>query len=953
MKSQASGSRGGSQPSAQPIRAGRGRGSDGARPPAMPPSTHVAGPSSSSFSRTSRLGSELDQRLTLQAQEPQVAPAPAPKPQTAASSKALKVKFAPRPGYGTFGARCVIRANHFLVELEDRDLYHYDVSITPEVTSRGVNRAVMKELLNVNGKTHFNDRKPAYDGRKGFYTAGALPFTSKDFVVKLIDKDGTGATRRKDREFKVSVKLASKTVINHLRQFLQCKLEEAPHETIQVLDVVLRETPSKTCTVVGRSFFSSKLGQKSEIGFGVECWKGFYQSLRPTQMGMSLNMDVSATSFYESIPVINFVVKYLNLGDPIRAASRTFSDSDRIKLKKVLRGVKVDVLHGEAKRYKITGITSVPTNKLTFASGDKKQEFVVHYFQEKYNISLRYASWPSLQSGNDSKPIFLPMELCKIVEGQRYSKKLNERQITALLREACKRPRETEERIRKIASFNDAESDKLAKEFEVDLKKEFGVDVKKELVTIYARVLPPPVLKYNDSGKDRTIRPHIGRWNMINAKMYNGAAVKFWTCLNFSSLNTQVASSFCRDLIGMCRSKGMDVNPCPILPIWSSSPYQIENALSAVHRACCDEQKPLELLIIILPDFTGTYGRIKRVCETELDIVSQCCQPKQARKCNPQYLENVALKINVKSGGRNTVLEDAIQRRIPLLSDIPTIIFGADVTHPQPGEDSSPSIAAVVASMDWPAVTTYRGLVSAQNHREEIIQDLYKIEQDPKKGSVHSGMIRELLFAFKRSTNHKPGRIIFYRDGVSEGQFSQVLLCEIDAIRKACQSIEESYLPPITFIIVQKRHHTRFFPTNSAQTDKSGNVLPGTVVDRMICHPSEHDFYLCSHAGIQGTSRPVHYHVLYDENRFNADTLQMLTNSLCYTYARCTRSVSVAPPAYYAHLAAFRARYYIEGEGGGGSDNGSGKGSGVRKEAAPVRPLPPICPNVKNVMFYC
>ncbi|RXI04746.1 hypothetical protein DVH24_039020 [Malus domestica] len=37
--------------------------------------------------------------------------------------------------------------------------------------------------------------------------------------------------------------------------------------------------------------------------------------------------------------------------------------------------------------------------------------------------------------------------------------------------------------------------------------------------------------------------------------------------------------------------------------------------------------------------------------------------------------------------GRNTV---AIQRRIPLVSDIPAIIFGADVTHPQLGKYSSP-----------------------------------------------------------------------------------------------------------------------------------------------------------------------------------------------------------------------------------------------------------------------
>lgn len=47
-------------------------------------------------------------------------------------------------------------------------------------------------------------------------------------------------------------------------------------------------------------------------------------------------------------------------------------------------------------------------------------------------------------------------------------------------------------------------------------------------------------------------------------------------------------------------------------------------------------------------------------------------------------------------GGRNTVLLDAISCRIPLVSDIPTIIFGADVTHPENGEESSPSIAAVM-----------------------------------------------------------------------------------------------------------------------------------------------------------------------------------------------------------------------------------------------------------------
>lgn len=107
---------------------------------------------------------------------------------------------------------------------------------------------------------------------------------------------------------------------------------------------------------------------------------------------------------------------------------------------------------------------------------------------------------------------------------------------------------------------------------------------------------------------------------------------------------------------------------------------------------------------------------------------------------------------------------------------------------------------------------------------------------------------------------------IFCSDGVSEGQFSQVLLYEIDSIRKvfscltrfsrfrfmrllaiwyawcvcnaccswsfcqACASLQDGYLPTITFVVVQKRHHTRLFPENHRardQTDRSGNILPG------------------------------------------------------------------------------------------------------------------------------
>ena len=50
------------------------------------------------------------------------------------------------------------------------------VTITPEVTSRGVNRAVMEQLVKLYRESHLGKRLPAYDGRKSLYTAGPLPF---------------------------------------------------------------------------------------------------------------------------------------------------------------------------------------------------------------------------------------------------------------------------------------------------------------------------------------------------------------------------------------------------------------------------------------------------------------------------------------------------------------------------------------------------------------------------------------------------------------------------------------------------------------------------------------------------------------------------------------------------------------------------------------------------------
>lgn len=951
-----------SQPSPVPSHAGRGRGrgqnptvAAAAPPPspnapavtAPPPPRSAAAPSpgnappptapataASSSTAVESLSSVVEKQLTL-----------------AAPSSARAYRIPDRPGYGKAGRRIQVRANHFQVQVAERDLYHYDVSFKPEIISKYVCRKVISLLIQMHRESMLGNRIPAYDGRKSLFSAGPFPFESKDFMIKLEDDDESGsstapAKTKRVREYKVTIRFASKTDVHHLNQFLNRRQLDCPYETIQALDVVLRATPTEMYNVVGRLFYHPFLGETGTLGSGTEYWRGYYQSLRPTQMGLSLNIDVSANAYYEPIPVIHFINKHFNFD--IR---RPLSDQARVKIRKSLKGVRVECNHGQnIRRYRVAGVTKESLKDLTFLDGHGTKKSVVEYFHEQYNIMFQYLSLPALQAGSDTKPIYLPMEVCHIVAGQRYTKRLNEEQVSALLKATCQRPRERENNIKQVVRQSNFNADQIV--------RQFGIQVRGDPALIDARVLTPPMLLYHQSGKESRVEPRMGQWNMIDKKMIKGGNVQYWTCLNLSmNVSDDMAGKFCDHLAVMCTTKGMQFNRTPLLRVTHGQPNQVENVLVNLNKQCMSKlantNGRLQLLIIILPDVKGSYGKIKRICETELGIVSQCCQPRQiVKSSNKQYLENVALKINVKVGGSNTVLNDAIAKQIPHVSDKATLILGADVTHPQPGEDSSPSIAAVVGCMDWPWVTKYRGVVSAQPHREEIIQDLFKSYHDPNRGAVYSGIIRDLLMAFRRSTNRKPDRIIFYRDGVSEGQFSQVLLHEMDAIRKACGSLQAEYFPPVTFVVVQKRHHTRLFPFEHGrrdQTDRSGNIMPGTVVDTSICHPREFDFYLNSHAGIQGTSRPTHYHVLYDENNFTADELQNFTNSLCYTYARCTRSVSIVPPAYYAHLAAFRARCYIEGQV---SDADSSTETGGRRANFQVV-LPSVKDNVADVMFFC
>ncbi|RYO97065.1 hypothetical protein DL765_011363 [Monosporascus sp. GIB2] len=886
--------------------------------------------------------------------------------------------FPCRPAFGTNGKEVILWANYFKLNVPANELYQYAIEVTP----------VRKEGT----KAQPRDAK----GRKLHYIVNmalerigkGVPLVSefKSQVVSLkplsLPEDNTVTVNytieNKDDQYNVKFNgpkfIDMPQLLNYLRTMRDptgdTSFPKFP-SAVDAISVIIGHSARASAAVasIGRSryFPLDRDDQRFSLGpidFNTVI-RGYFQSARPATGRLLLNANVTHGVFRPAGRVSDLMKDY-DLRDSgslhnlhkclskLRARV-TFlpekgTSGKKGKKPSGMARTGEKTITGLATRY--DGSSGEPKPKVANSgAGPHGVQFylrapapaglpadayisVADYFEKRYGKQVD-RNLPVINVGTQTRPVYMPAELVEVIPGQPLRRKTNPAETAKMILSACRSPFANATSLTTIG--------RMCLQLDANPKlNEFGISVDKQLLTVKGRELVQPRVMY--SGKQEA-PVNQGSWNMRNVRVVkSGRKITKWSFIHIDPRDNDEVVNVMGKWVTFMQSMGVAIESRSLNArgINVSTRGQFINNLRQAFQGL-KAQNPDFVFVVLPRQDTPIYNVVKTLGDVEFGYPTVCVVRRNLIKNggSPQYFANVALKVNLKMGGTNHKLGDDVS----IIKDGKTMVVGYDVTHPtnlSGNADNLPSLVGLVASIDkdlgqWPASAW------AQAGRVEMLDK-----------NLEDAFVERLRLWQRHNQNRLPENIIIFRDGVSEGQFEQVLTKELPYMRAACKSTYPAKASPkISLVVSVKRHQTRFYPTDKNHMTNSRNITNGTVVDRGVTQAHIWDFFLTAHQALQGTARPAHYTVLLDEifrsmvGADAANALERVTHEMCYLFGRATKAVSICPPAYYADILCTRQRVYMADLFERADDNQS-VSSDSRARLMGAR----IHPRLKDTMYY-
>ena len=583
-------------------------------------------------------------------------------------------------GGGRSGRPIQLRANFLPVKLPTDGEYHlYDTDIREKGRKSGEGYIkserpkIIQAVVKLYEKENPSGPKLVFDrAGQNVYSRRLIPGIDKGckrYNLQFTTDNG------KEKEFVVDIKYAAAVSLYDLNEALEGRNTEIPYHTMQAIEVVLQQLPKTRTVQVRSSFFDYPSGRGKDLGGGVQMWNGSFVSIRPTQWKMMLNVNTCGAGFYKPQPVVEFLCEFQSSQNtPTR-----LDEKQRKKFAKEMNGIKIEPTHVKRKPRKCAGLSLKSAREEVFEH-EGEEVSVANYFREKYKKQLEYPDLPCVKIGQ--KGSLIPMELCRVSEGQKKQTKLTRQQTQEMIRHTAIPAPDYMQKIMQLIQKLRYESDPYS--------RDFGISIGKEMVTIQGRVLEPPILIYGPRNRPGKETPQDGSWK--NTKpMLDAKELREWALISYrhnddrrrvdrkyrgpNFLDDRGMADFIYYLVDVGRKKGVRVNenPCYV---------EIERGFQDTDKLFNNlktRYPNLQLIVVILPvngdDF---YEEVKHCGDIVYGVTTQCIKVEHASSDftvwrNQEILARLWLQINAKLGGTTCALDKAVKS--PILQK-PVIIFG-------------------------------------------------------------------------------------------------------------------------------------------------------------------------------------------------------------------------------------------------------------------------------------
>ncbi|XP_053690463.1 protein aubergine-like isoform X1 [Sabethes cyaneus] len=743
---------------------------------------------------------------------------------------------------GKTGQVITLQTNYFRVtRKENESIFQYRVDFNPPSDSMKILSSLMYQLKPILG---------------GYIFEGTQLFSRHRFAkdeVEYTTRDGTTG-----QEYIISFRKVG-------------TIDGTNEMALMIFNLINRKAMAGlNLQLIGRNFFDPE--GKIRMGmYEIDLYPGYLTSIRQHEQDVLMCAEIT----HKVMRVDNCYVQLRRCMDRGGNWKDTF--------KRLIIGTIVMANYGRYNTYLINDVEFNTTPDSRFDTQDGPTTFI-QYFKSRYNIDIRDSRQPMLISRSKPRDIRAgkPEIICLVPELVRATGITDEmRKDFKLMRDLADHTRLTpDRRIERLEAFNNRLVKTQASSEVFDFWK---TELDRRLVEVPGRLLPQEIIVF-DLERQGIPAGESADWQMAfrNSSMTVSIPLKNWFVIVPGGQDRLIAD-FINCLKNVSSGMRFQMQDPLVERIGNDSPAEYVAALSRLV-----ERDPQLIMCLVSNDKQDRYAAIKKKCCVDRGVPTQVIK---ARTITPKggnvrtlmsVATKVAIQINCKLGGIPWVIKN------PLTS---VMVVGFDVCHDT--KDKAKSYGALVASM-YCGNTKYPRFFSTVSHHSkgEELCDFMAIN------------VVKALRSYQSDFGTLPMRIIFYRDGVGEGQFKYVYEHELNVIKRNLSSVYQGVEAKLSFFVVNKRINTRLF-------DQKKNPLPGTVVDDVITLPERNDFYLISQSVRQGTVSPTSYNILYDNTGLTADQLQLYTYKQTHLYYNWSGTVGVPAVCQYAHKLAFLVGQYL------------------------------------------